>query len=68
MQFTGLPGARTALSGFILAKNTAKHSATMANVTQLKTCFISCFKTMLVTSTYFFDPSAASTAAGRIGR
>jgi hypothetical protein len=40
MQFSGLLGATTPLSGFTVATNTAKHSAAIANVTRLKTFFI----------------------------
>jgi hypothetical protein len=40
MQCAGLLGVWTVLSGLTVAMNTAKHSATMANVTKLKTCFI----------------------------
>ncbi|GLR84128.1 hypothetical protein [Bradyrhizobium iriomotense] len=43
LQCAGLLDASTALRtvGFIVARNTTKHSATMANVAKLKTCFIS---------------------------
>ena len=69
MQSADLPGARSVPSGFTLATNTAKHSAAMANVTRLTKCFIQ-FPTHLYAANviHFFDASAASTAAGRIGR
>ena len=41
MQSAGLFGAMPALSGLTVATNTAKHRAVMANITRLKTSFIS---------------------------
>ncbi|MEH2484646.1 hypothetical protein V1280_000585 [Bradyrhizobium sp. AZCC 2230] len=82
MQSAGLLGVMPALSGLTVATNTAKHRAVMANITRHKTSFISFpihFYLALICNsqsiqenvgnvTHSFDASAASTAAGRIGR